>query len=121
MIKKISRNLARKKRHIRIRKKIFGTTERPRACVFRSNKNLFVQLIDDESGKVITGFSTLSKDFSEKDKSHNIERSKAFGKFVAEKLKEKNITAIVFDRAGYKYHGKVKALADGMREGGIKF
>ncbi len=125
MIKKISRNELRKKRHLRIRKKLFGTIEKPRACVFRSNRNMHIQFIDDESGKVIVGYSTQGKEFQSKigadKKGNNIEKARAFGAYVAEKLKEKNISSIVFDRAGYKYHGKIKALADAMRESGIKF
>ena len=123
MIKKITRREIRIKKHGRLRNRLNGTPERPRACIFRSNSNLYIQFVDDEEGKVMTGFSTRSKEFQKgcKESKNNIGRAKEFGKFVGSKSKEKNIEKIIFDRAGYKYHGKVRAMADGMREEGIKF
>jgi large subunit ribosomal protein L18 len=123
MIKKEPRNIRRTKKHGRLRNTLFGVSERPRACVFRSNRNYYVQIVNDAERKVIAGFSTLSKEFlgSCKDVKNNIARAKAFGKFVGAKAKEKSIAQIVFDRAGYKYHGRVKAIAEGMREEGLKF
>ncbi|MCK5707199.1 MAG: 50S ribosomal protein L18 [Candidatus Aureabacteria bacterium] len=123
MINKVERKKKRDKKHLRIRKNMIGIPECLRACVFRSNNNMSVQFVDDESRKVVAGFSTLSKEFKESSKGtkNNVERAKNFGKFVGAKVKEKNISSIVFDRAGFKYHGKVKALAEGMREEGLKF
>ena len=122
MINKIVKKKKRAKRHVRIRKKMSGNPECLRACVSRSNSNLYIQFIDDENGKVVAGFSTLNKDFKGKntDAKNNIACAKEFGKFVGSKAKEKNISAVVFDRSGFKYHGKIKALAEGMREEGIK-
>jgi len=119
--KKIKLTL-KEKRAKRVRRKIFGTSERPRLSVNRSNKNIYVQLIDDIKGCTILGLSTLGADL----KSQTIEGgknevSKALGKVVAEKAKEKGIKSIVFDRAGYLYHGRVKAVAEGAREGGLEF
>ena len=110
---------ARERRHRRIRGKVAGTAERPRLAVFRSNKGIFAQLIDDESGRTLAGASWLGlkKSF----KGNRIEQATEVGKAVAEVAKKAGIETVVFDRGGYLYHGRVKALADGAREGGLKF
>ena len=110
---------ARERRHRRIRGKVAGTAERPRLAVFRSNKGIFAQLIDDESGRTLAGASWLGlkKSF----KGNRIEQATEVGKAVAEVAKRAGIETVVFDRGGYLYHGRVKALADGAREGGLKF
>ncbi|RKY39351.1 MAG: 50S ribosomal protein L18 [Candidatus Omnitrophota bacterium] len=114
--------VGRERRHLRIRKKIKGTHQRPRVVVFRSNKHIYAQLVNDEEQKVSTGCSTLSKEFKEKKiKSSTKEGAKEVGKILAKKLIDLGIKKISFDRAGFKYHGKVKALAEGLREGGIEF
>lgn len=109
-------------RHQRIRRKISGTAERPRFCVFRSLKHIYAQLIDDERGHTLIGISSLSPEIRA---THayggNIAAAKAVGKLVAQKAREKNITKAVFDRAGYKYHGRIAALADAAREEGMEF
>lgn len=121
--KKIKKNkikrLARKKRHQRVRSKIIGDKGKPRFSVFRSNKYNYVQLIDDEKGKVLASASDLEL----KSKKGLTKTEKAFeiGKLIAEKAQTKKITRVVFDRGGYKYHGRVKAIAQGAREGGLKF
>ncbi len=112
----------RARRHKRILKKTRGTEERPRLVVFRSKKHIYAQLVDDQKQRVITGCSTLSKEFRElKIKSTNKEAAKEVGKLIAKKAQERGITKVCFDRAGYKYHGRVRALAEGAREGGLKF
>ena len=111
------------KKQSRIRKKISGTPECPRLAVFRSARHAYAQIIDDTTGKTLVSVSTLSKDLKEEAKLAKtpIERYKMIGKAAAKKALEKNIQKVVFDRAGYLYHGRVKALADGAREGGLKF
>ncbi len=112
----------RSRKKIRIRKKIFGTAENPRMTVFRSLSQIYVQLVDDTTGKTLVSTSSLSKEISGdivKAKS-KIEKSKIVGIYIAKKATEKNIKTAVFDRSGYAYHGRVKALAEGAREGGIK-
>ena len=111
---------ARVKRHKRIRKKIVGTAERPRLCVFRSLKNLQAQLIDDESEKTLLTCSTLNKELKGTARS-NIKGAAALGEQLAKKAKEKGITKVVFDRGGYLYHGCVKAIAEAARKGGLAF
>jgi large subunit ribosomal protein L18 len=110
---------ARERRHRRIRGKVAGTAERPRLAVFRSNKGIFAQLVDDENGKTIAGASWLGlpKSF----KGTKTEQAEAVGKAVAAAAKKAGIDSVVFDRGGYLYHGRVKALADGAREGGLQF
>ena len=110
---------ARQRRQRRIRGKVAGTAERPRLAVFRSNKGIFAQLVDDESGKTIAGASWLGlpKSF----KGNKVEQATEVGKAVAAAAKKAGIESVVFDRGGYLYHGRVKALADGAREGGLKF
>ena len=117
MINKTSRNEARKARHARIRNKVSGTSELPRLCVFRSLKNISVQIIDDEKGVTLVSASSLDKDLNIKN-GGNIEASKLVGALVAKKAK---IEKVVFDRGGYLYHGRVKALADAARENGLEF
>ena len=110
---------ARLKRHTRVRSKIFGTAECPRLDVFRSLQNIYAQLIDDVNGVTLVSASTTEKDF--KDYGGNIDAAKAVGKKLAERAAEKNIKDVVFDRGGYVYHGRVAALAEGAREGGLNF
>ena len=120
MINKTSRNVARKARHARIRNKVSGTSELPRLCVFRSLKNISVQIIDDEKGVTLVSASSLDKDLNIKN-GGNIEASKLVGALVAKKAKKAKIKKVVFDRGGYLYHGRVKALADAARENGLEF
>ncbi len=111
-------------RHKRIRKKVFGTAERPRMAFFKSLNNLYVQIIDDEAGKTLVSASTIDKDFVEKygvRGGKNIEIAKKLGEFIAEKALAKGIQNVVFDRGGFIYHGKVKAFAEAAREKGLKF
>lgn len=116
MINKKSSNKARQKRHLRIRKKISGTSLRPRLSVFRSNTNIYAQVIDDVNGVTIVSASSLDLE-----NGGNIDAAKEVGKLVAERAKEKGINSVVFDRSGYLYHGRVAALAEGAREGGLEF
>ena len=120
MINKTSRNEARKARHARIRNKVSGTSELPRLCVFRSLKNISVQIIDDEKGVTLVSASSLDKDLNIKN-GGNIEASKLVGASIAKKCKKAKINKVVFDRGGYLYHGRVKALADAARENGLEF
>lgn len=120
MIKKQSSNVARLRRHARVRKNISGTAERPRLDVFRSSKHIYAQIIDDVTGTTLVSASSLDKAFTE-GYGGNCDAAKAVGKLVAEKALEKGIKAVVFDRGGYIYHGRVAALAEGAREGGLEF
>jgi len=116
---KLSREEARKKRKMRIRKKINGTPERPRLVVFRSSKHIYAQIIDDLAGATLASASTLSL---EGDNIRlTVENAKLVGKKVAEEAIKKSITSVVFDRNGFVYHGRIKAVADGAREGGLNF
>jgi len=122
MIRKLSRNVTRQKRHYRLRKHLSGTPERPRLAVFRSNKHIYAQIIDDVSRSTIVAASTMEKAISSKLKStSNIDAAKQIGAAVAKKAKEKGIESVVFDRGGFIFHGKIKALADAAREAGLKF
>ncbi|RLD34217.1 MAG: 50S ribosomal protein L18 [Bacteroidetes bacterium] len=105
----------------RIRKHILGTSENPRLSVFRSNKQIYVQIIDDVSGKTLASASSLSKTILEKKDINKIEQAKLVGKLVAEEAQKKGISSVVFDRSGYLYHGRIKELANAAREGGLKF
>lgn len=119
MIKMTDRKMKRTRRHLRVRRKISGTSERPRLCVFRSNSNLYVQIIDDVARKTLVSCSTLDKDI--KTKHANKEAAKEVGTMIAKKALEKNIKTVVFDRGGYIYHGVIKELAEAAREGGLQF
>ncbi len=119
MIKKPNTNAQRMKRHKRVRGKISGTPERPRLNVYRSNQNIYAQLIDDISGRTLAAASTLDKGFE--GATGNAEAARKVGRAIAERAKDKGIEQVVFDRGGYIYHGRVAALAEGAREGGLKF
>lgn len=119
MIKKTDRKMERERRHLRVRTKVSGTLERPRLCVYRSNTNLYVQIIDDVSGNTLVQASTLDKEV--KTKHSNREAAKEVGTLIAKRASEKNIKEVVFDRGGYIYHGVVKELAEAAREGGLQF
>ena len=119
MITKIDRKLTRERRHIRVRTKISGTAERPRLCVYRSNSNLYVQIVDDVAGNTLAQASTLDKEV--KTKHANKEAAKEVGALIAKRAQEKKIKEVVFDRGGYIYHGVVKELAEAARENGLKF
>jgi large subunit ribosomal protein L18 len=125
MKKKKIRNkseLGRIKRHLRIRKRLFGTAEKPRLVVHRSHKNIYAQLIDDIKGETLLSASTNTKSFrQELPKGGNKDAAKRLGVLLAQAAKQKGIRAVVFDRGGYLYHGRVKTFADGAREGGLKF
>ncbi|MBN2144005.1 MAG: 50S ribosomal protein L18 [Candidatus Aureabacteria bacterium] len=123
MIKKMSNNKARLKRHIRTIKRMKGTVSLPRLSIFRSLKNLYVQVIDDETGRTLVSASTLSKadKKSSSNKEKTSEQAKILGKRLAESCLEKGIQSVIFCRSGYKYHGRIKALADSAREAGLKF
>lgn len=120
MVSKKDKNLIRKRKHLSIRKKISGTTERPRLTVFKSLNNIFVQIIDDTKQTTLVSASTIEKDGKIKNGS-NLEAAKIIGKRIAEKALSKGIKAVVFDRSGYVYTGKIKALADAAREAGLEF
>ncbi|MGF0096470.1 50S ribosomal protein L18 [Peptoniphilus sp. AGMB00490] len=120
MLKKINKNANRIKRHKRLRNHISGTSAKPRLSVYRSSKHIYAQLIDDEAGNTLLSASTLDKALN-LENTGNIEAAKAVGASIAEKAKEKGIEEVVFDRSGYVYHGKIKALADAAREAGLKF
>jgi large subunit ribosomal protein L18 len=113
---------ARVKRHGRFRKKISGTTERPRMVIHRSLKNIYVQVIDDTKAHTLCSFSTQDKGFQKgAAKATKVQQAQKLGAFFAGQMKEKGIKKVAFDRSGYKYHGRVKALADSLREAGIEF
>ena len=119
MIKKTDRKFERTRRHIRVRTKVSGTAERPRLCVYRSNANIYAQVIDDVAGTTLVSASTLDKEV--KTKYANKEAAKEVGALIAKRCKDKKIEEVVFDRGGYIYHGVVKALAEAAREGGLTF
>ena len=122
MIGMIDRNIERRRIHKRIRTKISGSSERPRLCVYRSSKYIYAQIVDDSQGKTLAAASTIEKDLRGECKgTGNIEASKLVGKKIAERAKSKGIEAVVFDRGGYLYHGRVKAVAEAARESGLKF
>ena len=119
---KKSRSLARERRHVRVRKHVHGTADRPRLNVFKSLSGIYAQIIDDHEGNTLVSASTVDKDLREQVKGmKETEQAKAIGKAVAERAKSKGISTIVFDRGGFRYVGRVKALADGAREGGLQF
>lgn len=117
----LSKNEVRVKRKIRIRKRLSGTSERPRLVVFRSNLHIYAQIIDDMTGSTLAQASTLTLSKSGEKVGCNKAGAEKVGKEVARIAKEKNITKVVFDRNGYLYHGRIKAIADGAREGGLEF
>jgi large subunit ribosomal protein L18 len=122
VIKKEDRNLKRIKRHLRIRKKVKGTPEKPRLAVFKSEKHIYAQIIDDTKGHTLVSASTLDKELRQKlSKTYNIEAAKEVGKLIAQRALSLGIKTVVFDRGGFKYHGRIKALADAAREAGLKF
>ena len=119
MVNKADTNKARLRRHKRVRGKISGTAERPRLNVFRSSANIYAQIIDDTTGRTLCAASTLDKSCN--GYGGNKEAAREVGKMIAQKAAEKGITNVVFDRGGYIFHGRVKELAEGAREGGLKF
>ena len=119
MVSKKDKNAQRLKRHARVRAKVSGTTERPRLAVYRSNANIYAQIIDDVNGVTLVSANTLEKEFE--GATGNAEAAKKVGMVIAERAKAKGIEVVVFDRGGYVYHGRVAALAEGAREGGLKF
>ena len=118
MVKKESKNVSRVRRHARVRAKVSGTAETPRLCVYRSNKNIEAQLIDDVNGRTLVASSSMTLKL---ENGSNIEAAAKVGKDIAEKAIAKGIKKIVFDRSGYIYHGRVKALAEAAREAGLEF
>jgi len=120
MITKADKNVTRKKRHARVRTKLSGTEARPRLNVFRSNKHIYAQLIDDVNGVTIASASTLDKDVN-LDSSSNVDAAVKIGELVAKRAVEKGVSTVIFDRGGYLYHGRIKALADAARENGLEF
>lgn len=118
MIKLTDKNSVRVRKHLRVRKKVNGTSETPRLCVFRSNKHIEAQIIDDTKGVTLVSSSSLALKL---ERGNNVEAAKKVGEDVAKKALEKGIESVVFDRAGYIYHGRVAALAEGAREAGLKF
>lgn len=117
----MSKELARAKRKIRIRKKISGTVERPRLVVYRSNLHIYAQIVDDAAGNTLAATSTLTLSKGGTALRPNLEGAKSVGQEIAKLAKEKNISSVVFDRNGYLYHGRIKAVAEGAREGGLQF
>ncbi|OWZ84474.1 50S ribosomal protein L18 [Natranaerobius trueperi] len=118
---RFERNQARKKRHRRVRKKIFGTPERPRLNVYRSLKNIHAQIIDDVNGHTIAQASTLNSELNGYKGKSNVEASAAVGKLVAQRAKDKGVEEVIFDRSGYQYHGRIKSLAEAARKEGLNF
>ena len=122
MISKESRSKIRVKKHRRIRNRFAGTAERPRLAVFRSNNHIYAQIIDDDAQNTLVSASTLQKDVkAELEKTNNVDAAAYVGTVIAKRALEKGITTVVFDRGGFIYHGKVKALADAAREAGLEF
>ncbi len=122
MLKHRDRNEARQRRHLRIRSRVEGTAERPRLCVFRSLAHIHAQLIDDRAGRTLAAASTLDPEIRERAAAvKKAEAGKMVGQLIARRAQERGVRDVVFDRGGYLYHGRVKALADGAREGGLKF
>ena len=119
MVRNVNKKAMRLKRHVRVRGKVTGTPERPRLNVFRSNANIYAQIIDDVNGVTLVSANTLEKEFE--GATGNCEAAKKVGTVLAERAKAKGIDMVVFDRGGYLYHGRVAALAEGAREGGLQF
>lgn len=122
MLKKVNKNEMRKNRHVRVRQKVYGTPEKPRLNVYRSNNHIYAQIIDDVNGNTLTQASSLDKELREKlESTHNKEAAKLVGELVGKRALDKGIDTVVFDRGGYIYHGRIQELADGAREAGLKF
>ena len=122
MAVKKSRSVSRERRHVRVRNKVHGTTQRPRLSVFRSTQEIYAQLIDDEQGHTLTSASSIDGELRSKtDGLKKTEQARLVGKFIAERAKEIGIIKVVFDRGGFRYIGRVKALADAARESGLEF
>ncbi|CAM3884206.1 50S ribosomal protein L18 [Alicyclobacillus pomorum] len=122
MISKGDRNEARKRRHLRVRKRVRGSAERPRLNVYRSNKHIYAQVIDDVNGTTLVSASTLDKELRDViENGSNIEAARKVGELVAKRALSKGLSSVVFDRGGYLYHGRVRALADAAREAGLQF
>lgn len=119
--KKASRNDLRKIKHARLRKKVVGTPDRPRLCVYRSLNHIYAQVIDDVHGHTLVSASTLDKELRDLPSRTNVEAAKKVGELIGRRALDKGISQVVFDRGGYKYHGRVAALADAAREAGLKF
>ncbi|MBI0580994.1 MULTISPECIES: 50S ribosomal protein L18 [Bacillaceae] len=120
MITKLDKNAVRRKRHARVRAKLSGTSARPRLNVFRSNKHIYAQIIDDMNGVTLASASTLDKELN-LESSSNVDAAQKVGELVAKRAAEKGISNVVFDRGGYLYHGRIQALADAARENGLQF
>ncbi|MRG88032.1 50S ribosomal protein L18 [Salinibacillus xinjiangensis] len=120
MITKQDKNAVRKKRHARVRRNLFGTDARPRLNVYRSNKHIYAQVIDDINGVTVASASTVDKDF-DLETTGNVEAAKKVGELVAKRAIDNGFKSVVFDRGGYLYHGRIKALAEGARESGLEF
>ena len=116
-----NKQIARRRRQERIRKKLAGTPERPRLCIHRSTRHIYAQIVNDVEGKTLLGLSTQSKEFPSAKDGGNVKGARELGKLLAKKAIENKIKEVVFDRAGFLYHGRVKAFADGAREEGLKF
>lgn len=121
MFKRIDKKANRKARHERVRRNMTGTAQKPRLSVFKSNSNIYAQLIDDMQGKTLCSASSLEKEMRDEHKHGNVETAKAVGERIAKRALEQGIETVVFDRSGYLYHGKVKELADSARKAGLKF
>ena len=122
MVSKKSRSEVRRKKHMKLRNRFSGTAERPRLAVFRSNNHMYAQIIDDTVGNTLVAASTLQKDVKANlEKTNNVEAAAYLGKVIAERALEKGVKDVVFDRGGFVYHGKIKALADAAREAGLNF
>jgi large subunit ribosomal protein L18 len=121
MITKSDKNKTRKVRHFRVRKKITGTTERPRLNVFRSSKHIYAQIIDDVQGVTVAAASTLDKELDGIENGGNVEAARKVGELIAKRAAEKGVNNVVFDRGGYLYHGRIQSLADAAREAGLDF
>ena len=117
---KLKKAEARKRRHLRLRKKISGTAERPRMAVFASNKHMYVQLINDDAGHTITSVSTLSEEFKKSRAKANLKGAETLGELAAEKAKGAGVSEAVFDRGGFSFHGRIKAMTDSARKKGLK-
>jgi large subunit ribosomal protein L18 len=121
MITKPDRKLTRVKRHMRIRRRLIGSNERPRLCIYRSNKHIYAQIVDDASAKTLVFASTLDVELKDLKKTWDKDSGKAVGELVAKRAKEKGIKTVVFDRGGYIYHGRVAAVAEAARQSGLDF